>query len=205
MIWGTGGNLSGGKTAFLNYLAKEYLDLGYRIVSNIKLSIPHTYISNSDFVDIIQIALTQEENTQKIIEDNFSNSFLLLDEINNLLSSRRSNSNLNAQIVQFVMMAGKIDCNIGYSFQVFSSQVDKQLREVTNILALCKRVKASDHSSMFFEPRIVSYPILIKIKLWIDTGDKILTKNFILDPSDIFTQYNTRKILMLNRDKYLRR
>jgi len=204
MIIGFGGNLSGGKTVTCVMLAYQQWLLGKKIISNITLNFGNNknvvLMKNSEFVDFLIRNFEQPDK----IKEMFFNSVLILDEITNLLSARKSTTNLNELITNFIMMAGKLDCDVLYTYQILNSQVDKRLREICNIFCECYRVD-SKGQLIFYKPRVVREKIYIKVIMEIEFGIfGIRFKQFTYDPEPFYQLYDTREVTLLNRAMYQR-
>lgn len=200
---GMGGNLSGGKTAFAVWLT-VHSDPDKRIISNIWLDIPGREVFLIKNSDLIEFLIENYENQEKLFSF-FGNSVLLLDEITNLINARRSGANINEIFTTFLMMCGKLDCDVLFTYQILESQVDKRLREITNVYAHCQRIDAETGMPMFFMPRITSKKVLIRVLLEFNLEVYgIVQKQFVFDPSTVFSLYNTREIVLLDRSRYLK-
>lgn len=201
-IIGFGGKLSGGKSVTaVSYLIDDY-EKGKKIVSNIPLYglKEYTFIESEDLATFI---ISNYKN-QKEIEKRFFNASLFIDEARNLLSARKSNSNLNEIITQFLMMLGKLDCNFYYTYQIFGSQIDIQLREITHNLIECKRV--DKNGNPYFGPRKAAIKIYIHCIVWeIVEGGLKEAGQYYYDPEPFFKYYNTREFVIVDREKYLKR
>lgn len=204
MIFGIGGKLSGGKTVSLVRFAHHYGLKGKKVIGNIKLNFPNNikteYMGNETFVDFLKYNLQKPQ----VLHNKFFNSVLILDEIVNLVSARRTSTALNEMVTNFLMMVGKLDTHVGYSFQVRDSHTDIRLRNVTNIYGNCYRVDEKGQVLMT-DDRIVDKKIFIVLDLELDfdlRGIKIVQDVF--DPEPYFHLYNTREITLLDRTRYLR-
>lgn len=203
MIIGIGGKLSGGKTCTMVHLAlKLHKENKKKIVSNIKLyGVEYTYIESEELIDFIIRNKRNEEEIKRVFYD----SVLLIDEIRNLISARKSSSNLNEVITQFLMMLGKLDCFCLYTYQVLGSQVDLQMREITSYQLECFRIDEKG-KNLQFEKRVLPYPVYILVAVYEYTLEKLVyLGKFILDPVNVYKFYNTREIIIVDRDKYLKR
>jgi len=205
---GIGGRLSSGKTNFGLGLVLDLSKYGKekKIISLVKLyNVEHIYYTNEEFVDLI----IKYKDNPEMLKKLFFNSVLYLDEIRNLISARKSTTNLNEAITQFLMMAGKLDCDVVFTYQVYTSQVDLQLREITDHNFETERrdinlkVLSFDQS----RKRIPDIPVRILVTLMVFDGDKLIASKiqFAYDPLIYAKYYNTRQLLILDRDKYLKR
>lgn len=202
---GLGGGLSSTKTVSMVAIAcKIAKEKKKRIVSNftIKLQQAKEY-SNQQIADfIIQVLDTDPQEAQKRIEEMFGNTVFCIDEINGLLNARKSMSNLNNDILQLLMMLGKINCDLLFTYQVYESQVDKELREITPINIDCCRVRKDNHRPLLFEDRIVDFPILSRQDWQFNQNGRVRHRRKFVDPSPFYKLYSTRQILLLNRERY---
>lgn len=204
MIMGFGGKLSGGKTVSAVRYAWQQGLKGKTVISNIKLIFPQDIkvvrLKNTDLVEFIKINF---QNPDKIRE-RFYNSCLLLDEIGNIVSARRSSTTLNEMMTQFFMMLGKLSSNLVYTAQIQESQTDLRLRGVTNIYANCYRFTVRGEP-LIMQDRIISEKIAIVLIYEIDLdilGIKIAREVF--NPEPFFNMYDTREITLLDRSLYLK-
>lgn len=205
---GIGGHLSGGKTNFGLAIVLDWSDMGKskKIISVVKLNeISHTYYTNDELVEF----LIKWKDSPEMLKKVFYNSVLFLDEIRNFISARKSTTNLNETFTQFLMMAGKLDCDVVFTYQVYTSQVDLQLREITDYNFECERVTENLEPLPFSEARkrIPSIPVRILVTMMEFDGDKLIPtdKRFAYDPLEFSRYYNTRQMLILDRDKYLKK
>lgn len=204
-IIGFGGKLSGGKSVTAMMMLEDDYNKGKKIISNIPLFFPDNskirYIESEALADFI---LKHYKDQQKI-EEIFLNSTLFIDEVRNLLSARKSMSNLNELITQFLMMLGKLDCNFYYTFQIFGSQVDLQLREITHYVFECKRI--DENGNDYNGPRISEKKIYINVKIYevVGEGMRYTGTQFTYDPQPFFKYYNTREFIIVDREKFLKK
>lgn len=206
MILGLGGKLSGGKTVTSVRFAHDQWLSGKKVLSNIELNFPRNNercykLTNEQFVDYLKANFDNQQAIRKM----FENSVLLLDEIGNILSARKSTSLLNEMITQFIMMAGKLNCDIVYTAQLQESQADLRLRGVTNIYGNCYRYTAEGFKPLIFENRVVTEKILIVVIMEFDFDllGRTITQ-MVYDPSPYYSMYDTKEITLLDRTKYLR-
>lgn len=200
-VLGLGGALSGGKTVTCMYFIKEALKEGKKVISNITLyGIPYTNMSFDQFIAILQ----KYRNDQKKLMEIFYNSIMLWDEARNLISARKATTNLNEMSTSFLMMAGKLDCDIVYTYQVLTSMIDLQLREITTYFLDCTRIDSKGNPIMG-KKRILDEKVLILVRLMMYENEQLnyTGKKFIFDPEPYYKYYNTREIVLLDREKYL--
>lgn len=201
-IIGGGGKLSGGKTVTFVKFCVDMHKQGWKIVTNVKLKgIDHVYMSSEELISFIK----DNMDNQNQMEEMFYHSVLFIDEARNLFSARKSSTNLNEMMTQFIMMLGKLSCHFLYTFQVWTSMIDTQLREITHLILDMQRL--DKHGKPLIADRIIKDKIYIRVKIYIPERDQLINtgKSFVYDPSDYFKYYNTREIVLVDRDKYLRR
>lgn len=207
MITGIFGNLSSGKTALAVYLShEEFLKNNKKIISTLKLNFKSIYISTETLVDITII-----ERQKKY----FFDSILLADEIHNIVDARRSSSDLNQKFTQFITQLGKLDCNLVFTSQILKSQIDTRLRDLCDVYIFCERYMLIKNKlyEATFEPRIIydKNNQLVPIRIYcnmiikIQGGKSYKNLEFMFDPSQVYDLYETRKIIILDRDKYLKK
>lgn len=101
------------------------------------------------------------------------------------------------------MMLGKLDCDLYYTYQVLESMVDKQLRLVTDYNL--KTYRVDKLGRLFQGKRIVDQKIFILVEVYIyENDEETYIGKFFYDPSKYFNWYNTREIVLVDRDKYTR-
>lgn len=205
MIIGLGGKLSGGKTISMVRFAYRMGLRGKKIITNIHLNFPSNIevieLSNEEFIDFLK----ENYDDQDKIKSMFFNSVLMLDEVSSLLSARKSTTILNELVTNFLMMAGKLDCHVIYTFQIKESQVDKRLREISQVYGNCYRINANTGIPIIEGDRILSDKVLIMVVLEYDFDILGLkTTKEVFDPSPYFNMYNTREVVLLDRSKYMR-
>jgi len=202
MIIGLFGLLSGGKSVSAVKLIKDYEKEGKRVISNTPLfHMEHLYLPNVKFIEFLKENLEKDENLEKV----FSNSVFFIDEITNLVDARRSGSALNELITGFMMMLGKLDCDVIYTCQILESQVDLRLREITNVLINAIRIDI-DGNPLVFDKRILEKDVYIYLEYKFilgPLGEKIARE--IYNPAEFYKFFWTRKIILLDRDKYLKK
>lgn len=205
MILGLGGKLSGGKTVTaVRYCYRKGLE-GKKVISNIKLNFPknykidYVYMPNEKFI----MFLKNNYNKPDVIKDLFYNSVLLLDEISNLLSARKSSSLLNELVTNFMMMLGKLNADCVYTFQVKDSQVDKRLREISQVYANCYRIDSKGNALIDKDRKLKEkvYIIVIYLRDLDILGEQVIPE--IYDPSPFYNMYETEEIILLDRSKYM--
>lgn len=222
MNFGSGGKLSSGKGVVSIILIKELRELSNKkIISLIRLSgfDNYEYMSIKDFVDFI----IENANNYEELKKKFQNTILNADELRNLISARKTSSNLNEMLTQFFMMAGKLDCDIIFTYQVYTSQIDLQFREITDLNLNCERVLENGDMLPFkyARMRIPTFnlkhndlrpenlvPIAIKATLMLYIDEKLIsTGKSVLIPFDKVKEagqhYNTRELIILDRTQYL--
>lgn len=202
-IIGGGGKLSGGKTVtFVKYCIDMHNKHGYKIITNAKLkNIDYQYFKSDDLINFIMSNMDND----KVLLDMFYRSILFIDEARNLFSARKSMSNLNEMLTQFIMMLGKLSCHFLYTYQAWTSMIDLQLREITHLLLDMQRVDMNKQPLQ--GDRILKQDILIKVSIQKIVKDKIINtgKFYYFDPKPYFKYYNTREMILVDRTKYLKK
>lgn len=205
MIIGLGGNLSGGKTLTAIKLSIDLAkDNDKKIISNIILDIPDIETIYSESEELIDFIIKNRRDQDSLFEF-FGNSVLLLDEARAFYSARKSSSNLNEILTSFMMMIGKLDCDVIYTYQVLTSMIDRQLREITNMHLKTYRINEKGNL-IIGKKRILKEKIYILAEIYEPkTSDEIVYtgKKFVYDPEPYFNMYNTREVVLVNREKYL--
>lgn len=198
--------LSGGKTVTgVRFCYDHCLISKKKVISNIFLDFGGKIkVEIMPFEELIIFLATNYTNTDAITEK-FKDSILFLDEVVNLISARKSNSNLNELITNFLMMVGKLDCDVFYTYQIQESQVDLRLREITQITSECYRLT----SEGFVDPldpnskRILHEKVYILVVEDINKGKLGISRRvFVYDPTPYYQFYKTREITLLDRQNY---
>lgn len=202
-IIGLGGKLSAGKTVTVISLLLDDFSKGKKIISNIELfNIPYRHMPSENFVDFI----IKNRNNQSLMQESFYNSSILIDEARGLFSARRSMSNLAEIVTSWIMMCGKLDIKFYYTFQVWNSQIDLQLREMTDTILKCTRCNNLG-IPITSENRILTEDILIKVEILKPTEKAVINtgKYYFYNPKNYYSFYKTREIIIVDRNKYLRK
>lgn len=201
MILGIGGKLSSGKTVTsVKYAYDTHRIKKKKVIANIKLNFESEYMPNEAIVEFIK----RNYQNQSALRSKFQNSVLILDEITNIISARKSTTVLNELITNYLMMAGKLDQDIIFTYQILESQVDLRLRDICNIYANCFRVDRKGRP-LLFQDRIVNQKIYIAIIYQLDLdlkGVHLVQKYF--DPERYFPLYDTREINLMDTSKFMR-
>lgn len=187
-------------------LLKDDYEAGKKIISNIPLfEFPDksriSYIESEDLIAFIMKNYKNQEEIKRI----FLNSTLFIDEAKTILDAHRSNSSVNVLVTQFLMMLGKLDCNFYYTFQIFGSQIDIQLREITHYIFECKRI--DENGNDYNGKRIANVPIFINVKIFEVTEEGLIFtgSEFTYKPDEFYKYYNTREFIVVDRDKFLKK
>lgn len=193
MIFGLFGNLSSGKTITSIMLIDNYFK-NQPVISNIKLN----------FDNAITLSIEKLYDYAINNPEYFLNKILLVDEIHNIVDARRSSSSLNTKFTLFLTQLGKLDCTLFFTSQILSSQVDLRLRNLCDVFIFCERV-LENPTDVFNIKRITKDKIYIKCLMYIKVMSGLDYKRFkfIYDPSQYFNSYDTREIVLIDREKYL--
>jgi len=171
MIIGYLGTRGRGKTLSCVREAYEHQQNGYSIYSNIKLNkkiFPdYTLIDGKMLIDWVKG------------EKQFKKAFFILDEVHVYIDSRMGMSKKNIIISYFVLQTRKRDVRIGYTTQFFN-QVDKRLRNPTEILIECQNY--NNESS-----------VIQRNKVFHEETGRIWEDRFIAN--DYFGYYDTDEIV----------
>lgn len=193
-IGGIFGNLSSGKTLFGAKICHDSYKSGVEVISNIKLFFPYERLSLDEMID----------RTRKNPE-HFKDKLLFVDEIHLIIDARRSSSDLNFKFTQFAVWLGKLNADLVFTSQLFTSQVDLRVRELCDFLFFCDRVDLNRNSIV--GKRTVDQDILIKvIMVRKKYGGALLTKKVgYFDPKPYFNLYDTHELVLFDRDSYLKK
>lgn len=129
MIIGYVGTRGRGKTLSCVREAYEHYLKGYSIYSNIKLNTD--YFKTYEMINLKDIIDWVKGDKQ------FKKAFFILDEVHIYLDSRSGMSKKNVILSYFVLQTRKRDVRVGYTTQ-FLDQVDKRLRQPTEVLIQCQ-------------------------------------------------------------------
>lgn len=194
MIIGIFGNLSSGKTLLAVKLLKDEMDKNpnTKIISNIYLKFPYKFL---DMESLVTEIISNKEQ--------FENALLFIDEGHNIFESRRSTSKVNVDTTRFITQIGKLNCNLIFTSQMFS-QADIRIRELCDILCFCARIDKNGRP-LILQPRIVDQKIFIEVRIMIKLygGLSFTAKIVRFNPEPYFNLYETKEIVVLDRDKYL--
>ena len=124
MLIGFFGYKGSGKTlAMVLFGYLFYLD-SKKILANLKLTYKHEIVDVKDIVEL---------------SPNLINSVILLDEIHMIADSRVSGAFQNRAMSYFVLQSRHRSCHVLYTTQ-FGGQVDKRIRENTDIKVICENL-----------------------------------------------------------------
>jgi len=127
MIIGFIGTVGSGKTLGMTREGYKYHLKGMKVFANYGLDFPHEKLTSARFTELIQ------ENTQ------LQDCVIMLDELHVWLDSRNSMKKKNKTITYFILQTRKRNVRLLYTTQHFD-QVDKRLRNTTDILVFCRNV-----------------------------------------------------------------
>lgn len=218
MIVGSFGNLSSGKTQLTVIMLENEAKQGTKIFSNITLSFPdpktQKRVNHYRMEDLP--AMVKEDPGQ------FENSILFVDELHNIVEARRSSASLNVDFTQFVTQLGKLGCDLYYTSQILSSQIDLRLREMGDLFYFCLRYFYNPIKGKWemaaMKKRIIRLgclygrpnegpllPIAIKYSGFLRVMGGLDVKEFkgVYVPTQAdFRKYRTKEIVLLDREKY---
>jgi hypothetical protein len=132
MIIGYIGTRGRGKTLSCVREAYEHYKNGYTIYSNISLD--KRYFKTYEKISHKDIMGWVEGDVQ------FKKAFFILDEVHVYLDSRMGMSKKNVIFTYFILQTRKRNVRIGYTTQFFD-QVDKRLRQPTEVIISCQNFK----------------------------------------------------------------
>lgn len=135
MIIGYFGTRGQGKTLSLVREAYAHYERGYEIFTNIKLNEKYFKKYTILTLDMIMEYVRSEKQ--------FIKAFFILDEIHIYIDSRSSSSKKNVIFSYFALQTRKRNVRLGYTTQ-FTHQVDKRLRDLTEIEINCDKIKTAD-------------------------------------------------------------
>lgn len=170
-----------------------------RVISNCYLNVP----------DLVRLS-NEELYLKHYKPDFFKNSYLYITELHTILESRSSNALINKNFTMFLTQVGKIDCKIIYTSQL-TGQIDLRMREFTPYRIICQRLVNRNgimQEPNFYDGRILDEIIFIKLTLnFTDLkGEEVFKEIGIYQPDqEDFDFFDTREIIMLNREKFMRR
>lgn len=212
---GAFGNLSSGKTAlFVKIILAEALK-GRTVFSNIRLRFPRScHVVNFILDDLPGMI---RENPKQ-----FEGSLLFIDEIPNIAEGRRATSTLNVEFTQFLTQLGKLGCDLYYTAQILTSQVDLRLREMGDLFYFCNRWFFNPLTGTWepgvLKPRIIKLgdlvgkkgegpvlPIAIQYIGFLRYMGGLQVKEFkgayLPSPLD-FALYDTKEVVLLDRSQF---
>lgn len=179
------------------YLLKSFYKR-YDIYTNYNLDIPTKKIS----FDFIKNCV--ENKTQ------FNKAVFGIDEIHQLIDSRRTQSKKNQIISYFCLQSAKRNVHILGTAQYFG-QIEKRLRQNTKIRVMCspvvKRINKNNKTEFInyeFSSREIPEQIqnifYIKNTIFIKTIDDIGNENYkhkvkYIKAKEIFNKYNTKELI----------
>lgn len=125
MIIGLFGLKGSGKTLFMVILLwLEYTYLNSKVMANLKLSFKHKIINAKQLVEL---------------DKSLKNSAIGIDELHTICDSRRSGGLKNILMSYFVLQSRHRSVNFYYTSQ-FDGQVDKRIRENTDVNMVCENL-----------------------------------------------------------------
>lgn len=200
------GNLSRGKTVTCCYLADNLINdykrdfgISKRLIANTDISLKNHScyrLSNKDLL----LLLKEPERNKDRIERIFKNSVYVIDEISNLLFARKSTI-VNELVLNLCMMFGKLDCDLIYTAQRMTTQVDVLLRDLTDIKIVPTRV-TMEGAPIVFGPRFLTEKIMIKCSCKMFIDDKVKKFSFFYDPEPYYDSYESKRIELFNRNAF---
>jgi hypothetical protein len=170
-----------GKTLFLVRQAYIGYKKGKKIYSNVDLNFPYKEIDYNDIVNC-----------------KYENAIVILDEIHQLLPSRRSMSDININICDgFLSMVRKKGLEIFGSTQT-QRKVDIRFREESDYIYLCEKwahLKGRWAQVTESEDLDINIPIMISVLACQTFSGSI--KKFYFEGNPLYDIYNTRQIIQV--------
>lgn len=169
MLCGFTGNMGSGKTLSLVSEIYKYYKLGYKIYSNVAFSFPHEKLTLADLIEYNQNDYTLKD------------CVVVIDEAHIFLDSRTSYAKRNLVISYFLTQTRKKSVKLFYTTQKIH-QIDKRLRENTDIIIECSSFKIKDRLYIV-QTKIFTYDYRIVKKL--------------LYANPYFSLYDTNQVIRL--------
>jgi energy-coupling factor transporter ATP-binding protein EcfA2 len=179
MIIGITGAKGSGKTLVMTMMAAILEKEGKKILSNYRLKIPHTLISQ----DIIKNYSDKDTPLHDCV--------LLLDEIHILMDCRTSFK--NTIITYFLLQSRKRDVDIYWTSQNFG-QPEKRLRENTDYIIECDGHYDREHKNLL-------YVVIKIIKYYGKNQFREISTKLVRNPERFYCLYNTYEIIDFNKEK----
>lgn len=181
MIYLVVGRQGSGKTLWMVYRAyKHYLE-GLKVYSNIHLKFPYKKLDYN-----------------KIVNCEYKNAVIIIDEAQLLLSSRRSMSKVSISIVDgFISMARKNNLKIYLSTQ-FPFKVDIRIREEKDFMFMCERHAYIGNSwCKILNPDSLPYDVPVMIKIFIQDSFDHNTVEDCLHANPYYPLYDTSQVVRI--------
>lgn len=127
------GTMGSGKTLSMVKEARKYQENGFTVYSNFHLSFPHVLLTK----DLVKKMLKGEFELE--------NAVLLLDEVHQIVDSRRGTSTKGVLFSYLVNQSRKKSVRIFMTTQFFS-QIDGRIRLSTSLVVKCRSFKLNDYT-----------------------------------------------------------
>lgn len=164
------GNLGSGKTlSMTKFLYADFLK-GKRIMANYGLKFPYEKIDFNKAYELLQ-----DEDLKRVS--------IGVDEAHIFLDSRSSSTKKNKLISYFLLQTRKRSINLYLTTQYFN-QVDKRLRQVTDKLIICSKIKLN--SGLLFENDVYKKNML---------GEFEPQARLFYNPQNFYKLYDTNEII----------
>lgn len=172
------GGIGSGKTMAMVYMALQDAQIrGKKILSNIKMVIPHFQFIKASMMETMP--------------KNLKNITLCIDEIHNFMDSRSGTTGVNKKRTHFILQsrhAGQGSLDIIYTTQ-FLHQVDKRLRNNTDVKVYPYIIKRDEDSGL---------PIFMMLSYMFQEGMKLRVLNEYIVTEPIGKMYDTHEIVELD-------
>lgn len=194
------GVMSAGKDVMATIFLRDCLKhRPKRIIANCWLNLPNVTTLETD-----ELYLKHKD------PEFFRDSYLYITEMHTILESRSSNALINKNFTMFLTQIGKLGCKVIYTSQL-QGQIDLRLREWTPYMIICERLVYRNgrlQSPDFYDGRKLNEQIYIKLTLaYVDiSGEEIYKEIGYYPPTqEDFDVFNTEEIIMLDREKFMRK
>lgn len=194
------GNLSAGKTLLMTYLGMnmsrekdKQIIANYNCYSAKRLTDEKFLLWYKNVLDMEDLERGNE--IRKIFKD----KIWMIDEAHNILNARMSGTRISELITSMIRFLGKLNCDVIYTSQLLQSDIDKRMREITDILVYPMRVDRQGRPIIFGE-RKLKEKVMIQCRIVYNMGMYgTQESNIVMDLEDYFRYYDTEEIYVINR------
>ncbi len=181
MIYLVVGRQGSGKTLYMVYRAYQHYKEGLEVYSNIHLNFPYKKLDYN-----------------KIVNCEYKDAVIIIDEAQLLLSARRSMSKVSIAICDgFLSMARKNNLKIYLSTQ-YPFKVDIRIREEKDYIFFCERWAFLSNSWVkILSPDPMPFNVQIMIKLRIqDSFSQNMVEDWIF-ANPVYPLYDTKQVVKI--------